>query len=318
MKTRIIIIAILVIVAIAFIADGIYILDETEQSIITQFGDPVGEPVIKAGMKVKIPFIQKVFVFDKRLLEWDGAPQEIPTRDNKFIHIDTFARWRISNALTFYKSLKNEMTAHSRLDDLLDGAVRDEIAKYRLPEIIRSSDRRMSILEVEAIGIDTSRIDDLSVKGARKEIAESIVKHVQDKLKELDLGIEVIDMKFKRIDYNPEVQGKVFDRMVSGQKRIAEKYRAIGQGKKQDILGKQDQRKKEILSQAYLEAQTIRGKADAKAIKIYADAYNKSYESRDFYNFMRTLNAYKSAMDTTTVLLLTTDNDFLKYLKSPK
>ena len=318
MKTRIIVIAILVIVAIAFIADGIYILDETEQSIITQFGDPVGEPVIKAGMHIKIPFIQKVFVFDKRLLEWDGAPQEIPTRDNKFIHIDTFAHWRISNALTFYKSLRNEMTAHSRLDDLLDGAVRDEIANHRLPEIIRSSDRQMSVLEVEAVGVDTSRIDDLSVKGARKKIAESIVKHVQDKLKELDLGIEVIDMKFKRIDYNPEVQGKVFDRMVSGQKRIAEKYRAIGQGKKQDILGKQDQRKKEILSQAYLEAQTIRGEADAKAIKIYADAYNKSYESRDFYNFMRTLNAYKSAMDTTTVLLLTTDNDFLKYLKSPE
>ncbi|RKY56128.1 MAG: protease modulator HflC [Candidatus Neomarinimicrobiota bacterium] len=318
MKTRIIIIAILVIVVIAFIADGIYILDETEQSIITQFGDPVGEPVIKAGMHFKIPFIQKVFVFDKRLLEWDGAPQEIPTKDNKFIHIDTFARWRISNALTFYKSLKNEMTAHSRLDDLLDGVVRDEIANHRLPEIIRSSDRQMSILEVEAVGVDSSRIDDLSIKGARKKISESIVKHVQDKLKELDLGIEVIDMKFKRIDYNPEVQEKVFDRMVSGQKRIAEKYRAIGQGKKQDILGKQDQRKKEILSKAYLEAQTIRGKADAKAIKIYADAYNKNYESRDFYNFMRTLNAYKFAMDTTTVLLLTTDNDFLKYLKSPK
>jgi membrane protease subunit HflC len=322
MKARSILILLLIVIAIVFVSTALFVLDETQQAIITQFGDPVGDPVTTAGIHLKIPFIQKVIVFDKRILEWDGNPQEIPTLDNKFIFIDTFARWRISDALGFYKSNYSETVGYSRLDDLLDGAVRDEIANHTLPEIIRSSDRTMMIVEVEsaevASDIDSSRIEELNVSGARDDITRNIIDSVKMKLAELKLGIEVIDLQIKRIDYNSEVQQKVFDRMISEQKRVAEKYRAIGQGEKQRILGKQSQKKKEILSGAYLESQRIRGKADAEAVKIYGDAYNRSTDSRDFYKFLRTLDTYKSTIDSSTTLIMSTDNEFLQYLGSTK
>jgi membrane protease subunit HflC len=307
---------------IAFLGTSLFILNETQQAIITQFGKPVGQTITSAGIHFKIPFIQKVLIFDKRILEWDGNPQEIPTKDNKFIYIDTFARWRISDALEFYKSNRSEMVGYSRLDDLLDGAVRDEIANHTLPEIIRSLDRKMVIAELEsaeiASDLDSAKYMELIVPGARALITDTIIKNVQTKLAELNLGIEVIDLQIKRIDYNTEVQKKVFDRMISGQRRIAEKYRAIGQGEKERILGKQSQKKKEILSQAYLEAQQIRGKADAEAVRIYSNAYNRSADSRDFYKFLRTLETYKTAFDSTTTLIMSTDNEFLQYLGSTK
>jgi len=318
MKTgKISLVVLIVIVLIATFA-SIFILDETQQAIITQFGKPIGQPVTTAGIHFKVPLIQKVITFDKRLLDWDGNPQEIPTKDNKFIFIDTFARWCISDALVFYKSNRSETVGYSRLDDLLDGAVRDEIANHNLPEIIRSSDRPMAIIEVESSqivsDIDSSRIEELNVVGAHQQIVENIVSDMRKKMQELNLGIDVIDLQIKKIDYNPEVQQKVFDRMISEQKRIAEKYRALGQGEKERILGKQDQKKKEILSQAYLEAQTIRGKADAEAVNIYANSYNRNTDSRDFYQFLRTLDAYKTTIDSSTKIILTTDNEFLKYL----
>lgn len=214
------------------------------------------------------------------------------------------------------------MVGYSRLDDLLDGAVRDEIANLTLPEIIRSSDRPMVIAEVESAelssDIDSTRYEDLNVPGARAKITATIIKNVRTKLTELNLGIEVIDLQIKRIDYNTEVQKKVFDRMISGQRRIAEKYRAIGQGEKERILGKQSQKKKEILSQAYLEAQQIHGKADAEAVRIYGNAYNRSTDSRDFYKFLRTLETYQTAIDSSTTLIMSTDNEFLQYLGSTK
>ncbi len=322
MKKGSILIVLLIILAVAFISTSLFILDETQQAIITQFGNPVGDPITTAGIHIKVPFIQKVTVFDKRILEWDGNPQEIPTKDNKFIFIDTFARWRISDALAFYRANFSETVGYSRLDDLLDGAVRDEVANHSLPEIIRSSNRAMVIVEVEsaevASEVDSSMINELNVPGLRADITGKIIQNVKKKLKELDLGIEVIDLQIKKIDYNTEVQQKVFDRMISEQKRVAEKYRAIGQGEKQRILGKQSQKKKEILSGAYLEAQGIRGKADATAIKIYGDAYNQSSDSRDFYKFLRTLETYKTTIDTSTTLIMSTDNEFLQYLGSTK
>ena len=322
MKTGRVILVLLIVLVIAFLGTSLFVLNETQQAIITQFGKPVGQPIISAGIHFKLPFIQKVLVFDKRILEWDGNPQEIPTQDNKFIYIDTFARWRISNALAFYKSNRSEMVGYSRLDDLVDGAVRDEIANHSLPEIIRSSDRPMVIAEVESAemstDVDSNQYEEYNVPGVRAKITESIIKNVQTKLVELNLGIEVIDLQIKRIDYNTEVQKKVFDRMISGQRRIAEKYRAIGQGEKEQILGKQSQKKKEILSGAYLEAQQIRGKADAEAVKIYGNAYNRSTDSRDFYKFLRTLETYKTAIDSSTTLILSTDNEFLQYLGSTK
>jgi membrane protease subunit HflC len=322
MKARGLIITLLVILIAILLGTSLYILNETQQAIITQFGKPVGQPITTAGIHFKTPFVQKVIVFDKRVLEWDGNPQEIPTRDNKFIYIDTFARWRISDALAFYKSNKSEMVGYSRLDDLLDGAVRDEIANRTLPEIVRSSARPMSIVVVESADLgaeeDSTKVEDLDIPGARKEIIENIAANVKKKLADLDLGIEVIDLQIKKVDYNKEVQKKVFDRMISEQKRIAEKYRAIGQGEKQRILGRQSQKMKEILSGAYLEAQTIHGKADAEAVKIYADAYNRTTDSRDFYKFLRTLEAYQATIDSSTTLILSTDNEFLQYLGSTK
>jgi len=322
MKTGRIILVLLIVLVVAFLGTSLFVLNETQQAIITQFGKPVGLPITTAGIHLKMPFIQKVLVFDKRILDWDGNPQEIPTKDNKFIYIDTFARWRISDALAFYKSNRSEMVGYSRLDDLLDGAVRDEIANHTLPEIIRSSDRPMIIQEIESADmstdLDSSQFEELDVPGARAVITETIIENVKSKLTELNLGIEVIDLKIKRIDYNTEVQKKVFDRMISGQRRIAEKYRAIGQGEKERILGKQSQKKKEILSQAYLEAQQIRGKADAEAVRIYGDAYNRSADSRDFYKFLRTLETYQTAIDSSTTLIMSTDNEFLQYLGSTK
>lgn len=322
MSARGFLLLLLLIIVVIFLGTSLYILNEIQQAIITQFGKPVGQSVTTAGIHLKVPFIQKVIVFDKRIMEWDGDPQEIPTKDNKFIYIDTFARWRISDALAFYKSNRSEMVGYSRLDDLLDGAVRDEIANHTLPEIIRSSARPMSVLVVESADlsseVDSSLMQELDIPGARKVIVENIVTNVKNKLADLKLGIEVIDLQIKRVDYNSEVQKKVFDRMISEQRRIAEKYRAIGQGEKQRILGRQSQKMKEILSGAYLEAQTTRGKADAQAVKIYADAYNRTTDSRDFYKFLRTLDAYKATIDSSTTLILSTENEFLQYLGSTK
>ncbi len=322
MKARTVFLIILALIILIIGSSALYITDETEQAIITQFGKPVSGAIRTAGLHFKIPFIQKVTVFEKRLIEWDGSPQEIPTEDNKFIHIDTFARWKIDDPLSFYKSIRTENAAQSRLDDLLDGAIRDEVAIHNLQEIVRSSDRPMSILTFETQDVGTTdsvRVTKtIKIKGSRKQITQNVVTSVEKKLKDLDLGVSVVDFRFKRIDYNKEVEEKVFQRMISEQQRIAEKYLAIGQGEKERIMGMIEQRKKEILSKAYRESQTIRGKADGEATNIYASAYDQSPQSRSFYSFTRTLTAYQTALDSTTTLLLSTDNEFLKVLDSAK
>ena len=311
MKQTIILIIVLAVLIIGY--GSIYIINEAEQAVVTQFGKPVGGAITDAGLHFKTPIIQTVIKFDKRILEWDGSANEIPTLDNKYIFIDAFARWRISDALQFYKSAKNELLAQSRLDDILDGAVRDEIANRTLVEIIRSSDRVMAIQDVESssVNVNDKIIDDLTVEGARLLIIESILESVSTRLLELDMGIEILDVQLKRINYNNQVQEQVFNRMISGQNQIAEKYRAQGQGSKQEILGMQVQRKKEIISGAYLESQKIKGEADAKATKIYADAYGKSPE---FYNFIKTLETYSNTLDSSTQFILSTDNPYLKYI----
>ena len=311
MKKTILYVIILAVIIIGF--SSVYIVDETKQAVVTQFGKPVGSAVMDAGLHYKIPIIQTVIKFDKRILEWDGSANEIPTLDNKYIFIDAFARWRISDALQFFKAAKNEMLAQSLLDDIIDGAVRDEIANRTMVEIVRYSDREMSIQDVESsnVNISTNKNKDLSLTGARLEITDSILNSVIKRLIDLEMGIEIIDVHLKRINYTRTVQEQVFKRMISGQNQIAEKYRAQGQGKKQEILGRQIQRKKEIISSAYLESQKIKGKADARATKIYASAYGKSPE---FYNFIKTLDTYKNTIDSTTQLILSTDNLYLKYL----
>ena len=311
MKQTIFLIIVVGVVILGF--GSIYTINEAEQAVVTQFGKPVGGAVMDAGVHFKTPIIQTVIKFDKRILEWDGSANEIPTLDNKYIFIDAFARWRISDALQFYKSAKNEMLAQSILDDILDGAVRDEIANRTMVEIVRSSDRVMVIQDVESssVNVNNKVIEDFSAKGARLEIVESILESVSKRLLDLKMGIEILDVQLKRINYTRQVQEQVFNRMISGQNQIAEKYRAQGQGKKQEILGMQVQRKKEIISGAYLESQKIKGEADANATRIYADAYGKSPE---FYNFIKTLETYSNTLDSSTQFILSTDNHYLKYL----
>ena len=311
MKQTIFLIIVVGVVILGF--GSIYTINEAEQAVVTQFGKPVGGAVTDAGIHFKTPIIQTVIKFDKRILEWDGSANEIPTLDNKYIFIDAFARWRISDALQFYKSAKNEMLAQSILDDILDGAVRDEIANRTMVEIVRSSNRIMVIQDVESssVNVNNKVIDNSSAKGARLEIVESILESVSTRLLDLKMGIEILDVQLKRINYTSQVQEQVFKRMISGQNQIAEKYRAQGQGKKQEILGMQVQRKKEIISSAYLESQKIKGEADADATRIYADAYGKSPE---FYNFIKTLDTYSNTLDSSTQFILSTDNHYLKYL----
>jgi len=291
--------------------NSMFIINEKEQAIITQFGKPIGDPVVESGLKFKLPFVHTVLKFDKRVLEWDGAVNEIPTKDNKYILIDTFARWRISDPLQFYKSAKNEMMAQSRLDDIIDGAVRDEIANRSMGEIVKSTNREMSMLDSNK-GTEDTMDEDYSIPGARLEIIASILSNVDEKLIELNMGIEIVDVQIKRVSYNTQVQSKLFNRMISEQNMIAEKYRAQGQGKKQEILGMQIQKEKEIISDAYLNAQNIKGTADAEATEIYANAYGKSPE---FYNYLKTLDTYKNTLDPTTIFILSTDNKYLKFLE---
>ena len=290
------------------VLNSLFIVNEKEQVIITQFGKPVGSAKVESGLYTKIPMIQTILRFDRRILEWDGSANEIPTKDNKYIFVDTFARWKISDPLQFYKSARNEMLAQSRLDDIIDGAVRDEISNRFMSEIVRSTDRKMGVYESEL----ESGNQEIIKKGARKAIVESILRSVESKLEELNLGIAIVDFQIKRMSYNRQVQDKLFKRMISEQNMIAEKYRAQGEGRKQEILGKQIQREKELISSAYLTSQEIMGKADAKAMDIYATAYSKDSE---FYNYYKTLETYKKTLDPSTVFILSTDNKFLKFIE---
>ena len=303
---------IVLIVIFLILSGGLFVVNEKEQAIIIQFGKPIGNTIMEAGLKFKMPLIQSVIKFDKRILEWDGAANEIPTKDNKYIFIDAFARWKIIDALQFYKSAKNEMLAQSRLDDIIDGAVRDEITNRTMNEIIRSTQRQMQTSEDEEDDdIPSTLVDDELTKGARLDIINSVKANVSSRLTELQMGIEVVDIQLKRINYNKQVQSKLFNRMISEQNMIAEKYRGQGQGKKQEILGMQIQKSKEVRSQAYLEAQIIMGDADAEAVSIYAEAYNKSPE---FYNFKKSMETYTKTLDSTTKVIMSTDGKYFKYL----
>ena len=291
--------------------NSVFIVNEAEQAVVTQFGKPVGEPTIEAGLKFKIPFIQKVIRFDKRILEWDGAANEIPTEDDKYIFIDTFARWKISDPLVFLKAAKNERNAQSRLDDVIDGIVRDEISNRKMEEIIRSTSRPMETYEGEPTTGET---------GARGEIIKNILNKVSAKLADLDMGIEVLDVQLKRIDYNTQVQSKLFNRMISEQNMIAEEYRGQGQGRKQNRLGEQIRDEKRILSEAYMTSQKIKGDADAYAIKRYSEAYEQRDENNkinqdaiELYEFLKSLDAYEKVFDSSSRLILSTDSKFFKY-----
>ena len=289
----------------------LYVVSETKQVIITQFGEPIGDAVTKPGLHLKVPFIQKANYFEKRWLEWDGDANQIPTKDKKFIWVDTYARWRISNPLVFFQRLRDERGAQSRIDDIIDGQTRNVIANFDLIEIVRSSNREFELTEELAILDIAAAIPEIEI--GREKIAQIILEKSSEITPEL--GVELRDVKIKRINYVEEVQRKVFDRMISERKRIAAKYRSEGDGKSAEIRGEKERELKKIQSEAYRKAQEIKGKADAEATRIYASAYNLDPE---FYQFMKTLETYVSTMDKETWLLLSTDAEFLKYLKSSR
>ncbi|TET71184.1 MAG: protease modulator HflC [Candidatus Aminicenantes bacterium] len=306
------IIAIVVPFAILIVLlNAFYVVSETKQVIITQFGEPIGDAVTKPGLHLKVPFIQKANYFEKRWLEWDGDANQIPTKDKKFIWVDTYARWRISNPLVFFQRLRDERGAQSRIDDIIDGQTRNVIANFDLIEIVRSSNREFELTEELAILDIAAAIPEIET--GREKIAQIILEKSSEITPEL--GVELRDVKIKRINYVEEVQRKVFDRMISERKRIAAKYRSEGDGKSAEIRGEKERELKKIQSEAYRKAQEIKGKADAEATKIYANAYNRDPE---FYQFMKTLETYVSTMDKETWLLLSTDAEFLKYLKSSR
>jgi modulator of FtsH protease HflC len=295
-------------VALLVLADAVYVVSETNQVIITQFGEPIGGAISSAGMHIKVPFIQKTNYFEKRWLEWDGDPNQIPTRDKKYIWMDTYARWRISDPLVFFQRVRDERGAQSRLDDIVDGETRNAIAKFDLIEIVRSSNRELELTE-ETILLET--LESIAkIEVGREKIAQIILENASKITPQF--GVELRDVRVKRINYVDEVQQKVFDRMIAERKRIAAKYRSEGDGKSAEIRGQKEKELKRIQSEAYRTAQEIKGKADAEATRIYAQAYSLDPE---FYQFLKTLETYRTSLDSETWLVLSTDSEFLKYLK---
>ncbi len=307
-----VVIAVIIFLTAIVVMSSAYVVQETEQVIITQFGKPVGDPITEPGIKFKIPIIQQANFFDKRFLEWDGDPNQIPTKDKRFIWVDTYARWRIKDPLLFFQRVSNERRAQSRLDDILDGETRNAIAKHYLVELVRSTNRKPASSE-ELTGGEVIK-DLVKIKFGRENITRSIIEAASPRT--LELGIELIDLRLKRVNYVEEVQRKIFERMITERKRIADKFRSEGQGEASKILGDKERELKKIQSEAYRTAQEIIGKADAEATTIYAQAYNQSQESREFYSFIKTMETYKTTLTEKDWLVLSTSGDFYKYLQN--
>ena len=299
----------LVVLAVVFvISSGAYTIDETQQVIITQFGRPVGDALTEPGLQFKIPFIQVANRFDKRFLEWDGAANQVPTRDKRFIWVDTYARWRISDPLRFFERLRDELGAQSRLDDILDGETRNAIARHDLVEVVRSTNRPPDevLLESEEETAILERIE-----GGRATITAEVLERAKERI--TDLGIELIDFQLKRINYVAEVQQDVFARMIAERNRVAERYRSEGEGEAARIRGEGERELKRIQSEAYRSAQELHGDADAEATGVYSEAYNRD---ASFYAFMKSLETLEETADSNSTLILSTDADLLEYLKA--
>lgn len=304
-------IALVVLIVLSITVSSAFVVRETEQVVLTQFGKPVGEPIFDPGIHFKIPIIQKANFFDKRFLEWDGDPNQIPTKDKRFIWVDTYARWRINDPLLFFQRVTNERNALSRLDDILDGETRNAIAKHLLVEVVRSTNRVVQASEDVSEGTPQTLAH---INVGREMITRSIIEAASKRV--LELGIELLDLRLKRINYVEEVQQKIFERMITERKRKADKFRSEGQGEASKILGNMERDLKKIQSEAYKTAQEIIGKADAEAATIYAEAYNQNSDSREFYRFIKTMETYKTTFSDKDWLILSTKGDFYKYLQS--
>ena len=300
-------IQIIVLLATVFLLDqATYTVSETEQVIITQFGDPVGDPVISPGLHFKVPFIQRVNVFDNRFLEWDGNPNQVPTRDRRFILVDTYARWRITDPLLFFQRLRDERGAQSRLDDILDGETRNAVARHNLIELVRSTNRNEADVQIES---EEEAVILEALEQGREEITREILQTAAGRT--ADLGIELLDLRLKRINYVAEVQQDVFARMIAERQRVAEEFRSEGQGEAARIDGERERELSQIQSEAYRIAEELRGKADATATAVYAESYDRD---ADFYAFTKSMETYEETMDGETVFILDTDSELQRFL----
>lgn len=303
-------IAIIALLAIVLFGGVFYTVNETEQVVITQFGKPVGDPITDPGLHIKLPFIQNANVFPKTLLEWNGDPGQIPTQDKTFIYVETFARWIIKDPLKYYETVYNEIAAQKKLDDILDSATFNFISSHHLVEAVRNSNRLLEKEVIASAGLAESVQEQISIKLGRAGINRGIMEQAKPKLEKF--GIDLIDMRIKRINYVDEVQKKVYERMIAERKQISQQFRSEGMGESKRIEGEQQKELRRIKSEAYRMVEEIKGKADAEATRIYAEAFNRDPE---FYSFITTLDLYKKSMDGKTHIIMTTDSELFRYMK---
>lgn len=308
MKTKSIVFIIILLVILIGLSGSAFIVQEKDQVVITQFGRPVGKAIVEPGIHFKLPFIQVANYFEKRYMEWNGDPNQVPTKDKKFIFVDTYARWQITDPLQFFKRLTNERGAQSRIDDILDGDTRNFIANNNIEEAVRTSNRNPVSSDIELIEDSLTQI---SV--GREKIQQMILESANKQT--ADLGIEILDFRFKRINYVQEVQDQVYERMKSERFRIADKFRSEGQGEASRINGEKERELKNIQSLAFRDAEMIKGKADATAANIYAEAYNQSSQSRGLYSFLKSMETFEKTFDGKTSIFISTDSELYKYLK---
>ena len=296
----------LILVLFLVLSGAMYVVNEANQVVITQFGNPVGDSITTPGLKIKVPLIQKANYFEKRFLEWDGDSNQLPTKDKRFIHVDTYARWHITDPLKFFQRLRDERGAQSRLDDILDGETRNTIAKHNLIEVVRSTNRSLT-------GSEEAEKSSMKIHFGRDKLAKEVLKAASGRTS--DLGIEILDFRFKRINYVEQVRKEVYSRMISERRRIAEEFRSEGAGEAASINGQRDRELKVIQSEAYRQAQQIQGQADAEATAIYAKAHNGD---PDFYQFLKTMEVFDETLDKDTTLLLDTNGEFFRFLEKSK
>ncbi len=309
MNARQLISIVLGLIVLVLLGSSLYTVSETNQVIITRFGDPIGDPITEPGLKFKVPFIDTANVFEKRFLEWDGDPNQVPTRDRRFIFVDTYARWRITDPLLFYQRVTDERGAQLRLDDILDGETRNAVARHDLIEIVRTSNRE----PVVTAGSDEVPEVLETITIGREEITQEILSAAAEAVGEY--GIELLDLKFKRINYVPEVQQDVFARMIAERNRVAEEFRSEGLGESARIMGERERDLARIQSEAFRTAEELRGTADAEATAIYAAAYGRD---ASFYSFTKSLETYVRTMDPNTVLILGTDSELMRFFENPR
>jgi len=299
-----------ILIVAVLLSKPFYTVDETEQAIITQFGRPIGGAVTEPGLHFKLPVIQKANYFPKNLLEWDGDPGQIPTKDKTFIWVDAFARWRIVDPLMFYKAVNNERAAQKKLDDILDAATYNFVTSHHLIEVVRTSNRLMKSEKVTTVGLADKLNEQVQLQLGREKMTRGILEQAAPKIS--GFGIEIVDFRIKRVNYVEEVRKEVYERMIAERRQISERFRSEGKGESKKIQGDQQKELRRIQSEAYRKVEEIKGKADGGATKIYADALNKDPE---FYSFVKTLEIYRTALDENTRVLLSTNSDFYKYLK---